>query len=279
MCERDALTAILITCNLRNDLCCNVTRRGKAVGTLDHRAGDDRSVLQHILKVNKIAVVHVLRVVVGIVEVNDTLFVCLNDILGKEQTRCNVAAYLTCHIVALNAVDSGVFVRVLLLCLFVAALDQAQNLFIGGIGATHKGSGVAVSNILFCYLVSSVCHDLRLDQILDLLHLGGSVHSDTAQLHRLGDAFDLHRCQSCLFFNSFVCLRNGGNDLTDIERNFGAVSLNNLHFLLLLFKIYKICRSKFVTLNNEFASVPNGYIYYTIFCGFVKGKTLYFVVF
>ena len=279
MCERDALAAVLVTCNLCDDLCCDVARGGKAVGTLDHGAGDNRAVLQHILKVNEVAVVHVLCVVVGIVEVDNALLVCLNDLLGKEQTGGNVAADLTCHVVALYAVDGGVLICIFLLGFFVAALNQAQNLFIGGVGAANKGAGVAVSNILFCYLVSTVCHDLGLDQILNLLYLGSAVHADTTQLHRLGDAFDLHGCHSCVFFNSFVCLRNGGNNFGNIERNFGAVSFNNLHFLLLLFIIYKIYASKFVSLNNAFANMPKGYIYYTIFCVFVKGKTLYFVVF
>jgi hypothetical protein len=45
----------------------------KLCGLLDERAGDDGAVLQHVVEVDEVAVVHVLRVVVCVVEVDDAL--------------------------------------------------------------------------------------------------------------------------------------------------------------------------------------------------------------
>ena len=52
----------------------------KLCGLLDERAGDDRAVLQHVLQVDEVAVVHVLREVVGVVEVDDALLVGLHNV-------------------------------------------------------------------------------------------------------------------------------------------------------------------------------------------------------
>ena len=70
------LSAVLVTCDLRNDLGRNVACRGKAVRLLDQCLADDRTVLEHILEIDQIAVMHMLRVVVRIMEMDDTLAVC-----------------------------------------------------------------------------------------------------------------------------------------------------------------------------------------------------------
>ena len=71
--QADALAAVLVGGHLCNDLGGNVAGGGKAVGLFNIGAGDDGAVLQHILQVDQIAVVHVLRKVVGIVEVDQAL--------------------------------------------------------------------------------------------------------------------------------------------------------------------------------------------------------------
>ena len=71
MCERNALSAVLVACHLRDDLGRDVAGCGKAVGLFNHGFADDGAVLQHILQVYEVAVVHVLCEVVGIMEVDD----------------------------------------------------------------------------------------------------------------------------------------------------------------------------------------------------------------
>ena len=82
VCEADALAAVLVTCNLRDDLRGDVAGGGEAVRLFNERAGDDRAVLQHVFEVYEVAVVHVLGVVVGIVEVDDALLMRLDDLRG-----------------------------------------------------------------------------------------------------------------------------------------------------------------------------------------------------
>ena len=68
-----------------------------------------------------------LRVIVGVVEVDDALLVRLDDVLGQQDAVGDVAADLAGHVVTLRAVDDRVLVGVFLLGLLVVALDQAQD--------------------------------------------------------------------------------------------------------------------------------------------------------
>ena len=52
------------------------------------------------------------------------------------------------------------------------------------------------------------------------------------ELHALGDALDLPRRHAVALFDGGVGLRDGHDDLGDIERRLGAVALNDLHFSL-----------------------------------------------
>ena len=82
------------------------------------------TVLQHIFKVYKIAVVHVLSKIIRVVEVNYTLLVRLNNIRRQKYTLGYILAYLACHIVALNAVYGGIFIGIFLLYFLVVTFDK-----------------------------------------------------------------------------------------------------------------------------------------------------------
>ena len=149
----------------------------------DQRAGDDGAVLQHVLEIDEVAVVHVLGEIVGIMEMDDAGVVRLNDLARQQHSGSEILRHLACHIVALDGVDGGVLVGVLLLDLLVVRLDQRQDLVVGGVGLAHERAGVAVGDILLGDLVCPVRHDLMLDQILDLLDR----HGVTRVLACLGD--------------------------------------------------------------------------------------------
>ena len=91
---------------------------------LDHCSTDDSTVLQHVLKVHQITVVHMLCIVIGIMEMNDSLFVRLYDILREEHPLCQVTAHLACHIIPLYTVDSRVFIGIFLLYILIVALNE-----------------------------------------------------------------------------------------------------------------------------------------------------------
>ena len=54
------------------------------MGLLDEGARDDGAVLQHVFQVHQVAVVHMLRIVVCVMEVDDALFVGVNNLLRQQ---------------------------------------------------------------------------------------------------------------------------------------------------------------------------------------------------
>ena len=161
--QADALTAILVGSHLCNDLGGNVAGGGEAVGLLNIGAGDDGAVLQHVVQIDQVAVVHVLGVVVGIVEVDDAFLMGLDDLRGQQHTHGQVLADFAGHVVALHAVDGGVLVGVLLLDLFVVALDERQNLVVGRVLLALQALNIAIDDVMASDLVAVETHDLVLD--------------------------------------------------------------------------------------------------------------------
>ena len=229
MSQRDGLAAVLVAGYLRHDLGGDVAGGGEAVGLLDQRSGDDGAVLQHILQIDQVAVVHMLGVIIRVMEVDDALIVGLHDVLGQQNAVGDVPADFAGHIVPLGGVHHRVLVGVLLLGLLVVALDEAEDLVVGGIGLTHQRTGVAVGDIVLGHLESAVGHDIVLHHILYLLHGRCAVHLLALQVHGLRDALDLHRRHPIYFLHGLVGLGDGDNDLGDVEAHLGAVSLDDLH--------------------------------------------------
>ena len=160
--QGDGLAAILVGSHLCHDLGGDVAGGGEAVGPFDQGAGDDGAVLQHVLQVYQVAVVHVLGVIVGVVEVDDALPVGLHDLLGQQDPLCNVPAHLAGHVVPLGGIHHRVLVGVFLLGLLVAALDQGEDLLVSSVGAADQRAGVAVGHIVLGHLKGAVGHDLIL---------------------------------------------------------------------------------------------------------------------
>ena len=166
MCKAYALTAVLIACNLSDYLCCNIAGSGKAVGLFNKGFADNCSVLEHILKVDKVAVMHMLCEIIGIVEMYQAFLISFNNISRKKNTSCNILADLACHIVTLNAVYNGVLVGIFLNYLFIVAFKKSKNAVIGSVCLTDKGTVVTVFYITSCNLKCTLGHDLVFDHIL-----------------------------------------------------------------------------------------------------------------
>ena len=174
-----------------------------------------------------------LRVIVGVVEVDDALLVRLDDVLRQQDAVGDVAADLARHVVTLRAVDDRVLVGIFLLGLLVVALDQAQDAVVGRVGAAHQTAGVAVGDVGLGDLERAVRHDLLFDHVLDLFHGGAAAGLLTGELHALGDTLDLARRHARALLDGGVGLRDGHDDLRDIKGRLCTVSLDNLHFLFL----------------------------------------------
>ena len=57
--------------------------------------------------------------IICIMEMNQSLFMGIYNILRQEQTLCYVFADLTCHIISLNAVNSRIFIGIFLFDFFI----------------------------------------------------------------------------------------------------------------------------------------------------------------
>ena len=79
---------------------------------------------------------------------------------GSSMRVGEVLGNLAGHVVALDGVDDGVLVGVLLLGLLVVALDQGQDLVVGGVGLAHERAGIAVGDVVLGDLKRAVRHDL-----------------------------------------------------------------------------------------------------------------------
>ena len=206
------------------------------MGLLNPGLADHGAVLQHILQIDQIAVVHVLCEIVGVVEMDDALLVRLHDVGGQQQTLGQILADLSGHVVALYAVDRGIFIGILLFHLFVVALDEGEDAVVGGIGLTNQGALITVSDIIARQLEGAGGHDLVLHHVLDLFHGNRAIHLPAFILHIIRDVVDLLRGEGGRF-GGVVRLRDGGDDFISIKGHFGPISFDNVHTfcLLLLF--------------------------------------------
>ena len=227
---------------------------------LDERAGDDGAVLQHVFQVHQIAVVHMLGIVIGIVEMDNARLVGRHDLPGQQDPAGNILGDLARHIVPLDGVDGGIFIGVFLLDLLVVALDEAQDSVVRGVGLAGQIPGIPIGNILLGHLKSPVGHDGLFHQVLDLLHGRAPAHFLTGNGDAFGNTTDLNRGQTDLLLYGIVGLGNGLIDLFNIKNDLCAVSFDDFHGAVLL--------------GEFFSSLPH----YTTYCGFVKTRPLNVVV-
>ena len=229
--ERDALPAVLRRGDLRDNLRGDVARRGEGVRAVDFRLADDRAVLEHVLKVDQIAVVHVLREVVRVVEVNQPLVVRLHDVLVKQETPGDVLGHLARHVVALHGDDHGVLVRVLLLDLLVVALKQAHNLAVRGIRAAHERVLVAVRDVDFGKVERAGLHQLLFHHVLNHLHAHLVVALLALAFDALGNLADFQDVQPAGARHLVVVVRvqNRRDDFLAVKEDFFAVAFDDFH--------------------------------------------------
>ena len=227
--QADALAAVLVGRHLRNDLGRDVAGRREGMRLLDQGARDDGAVLQHVVQVHQIAVVHVLGIIVGVMEVDDALLMRLDDVRRQQHPHRQVLADLAGHIVALHAVDGGVLVGVLLLDFLVVALNQRENAVVGGIVGALETLHIPVGDVLAGNLVGAGGHDRILHQILDLL----DVHRVAAALallrNLIRNAQDLFFGQAQVGSHNIVGFGHGGYNFGNIKDGFAAVALDDLH--------------------------------------------------
>ena len=229
--EGDALSAVLITCNLSDYLGGDVAGGGEAMGLFDEGSGDDGAVLKHILEVYEVAVVHMLGVIVGVMEVDDALVMGLDDLLGQQDAAGEVLADFAGHIVALGGVDDGVFVGVFLLGLFVVALDEAEDLVVGGVCPAGKVAGEAIADVALCGLGCALHDDVAFDKLLNFFNGECAANFFAVVLDDEGDVVYLALAELGLAVDLGNGLAHRVLYLLAVKVLFASVSLNYLHLV------------------------------------------------
>ena len=258
--QGNGLAAVLIGGHLGNDLCCDIAGGGEGMGLLDHGAGNDGAVLEHIFQIHQVTIVHMLGIIVRVVEMDDASLVGIHNGLGQQNTGGDILADLASHIVTLDSIDGGVLVGVLLLDLLVVGLDEGQDPVVGGVGLAGQRPGVAVSDIGLGHLKGAVGHNSLLHQVLDLFHGRAAAHFLAGNGDPFCDPLDLQGSHTHLFVHGSVSLGDGHFYLTNIKNDFGAVSLNDFH-------IY------FLRCPLGFKKRASGNIIYYILCYFQEAIT------
>ena len=179
---------------------------------------------------------HVLREIVRVMEVNDALFMCFNNILRKQKTLRNISGNLAGHVIPLRRIHNRVFVRVFLFDFLIVALDQTDDLLIGGVRLPYKGACVAIGDIIFCHIKSTLRHDLTLHKVLNFFDRGSPSHSFTDFGHSSSDLFDLRLVHSIDLADTLVGLGDSIGDFFRVEENFYAAPFDNGHLVTLLLK-------------------------------------------
>jgi len=137
-------------------------------------AGYNGAVLQHVLKVHKVAVMHMLGKIVRIVEMDNAFVVRFNYFLWQQYAVGNIARNLARHIVALGGIDNGVLVGVFLLCFLVIAFYKAEYFIVRGVGLADERARIAIGNVILGHLKRAVRHNLLFHHVLNLFNAGGA---------------------------------------------------------------------------------------------------------
>ncbi len=155
---------------------------------------------------------HPLRVVVHVVEMQDAGVVRLHDLFRQQETLRHILRDRTRHVVALDGVDRRVLVGVLLLRLLVRAVDEREDLAVRRVVLALEGLNETICNVFLCHRVRTRLLDLRLHQILDLLHAQRAVMRRRELLDLLRDALDARLRQLVRIVHRGIRLPDGDND-------------------------------------------------------------------
>ncbi|MPM85203.1 hypothetical protein SDC9_132281 [bioreactor metagenome] len=172
---------------------------------------------------------HVLGVIVHVVEMNHALLMGLHNFRGQQQALGDVLGHLARHIVPLNGIHGGIFIGVFLHDLLIVALDEAENLVIGGVGGPGQRPGIAIADIALRRFIGAVAHQLCLHQLLNFLHVQRPSNLLRRGFHIQRDLLHLGRRQLRRLPARKVRLFNRRCDFFPVKARFTAVSFDNFH--------------------------------------------------
>ena len=225
--QRKGLAAVLVTGHLRHDLSGHIAGRKEAVRLLDQSLTDHRAVLQHILQVDKITVVLSLSKIIGIVEMDDPLFMRPHDLLREKDSSGQVLAYFPRHVISLGGVDHRVLVGVLLVHFLIDIVQKRQDPVVRGVGLTGQLSLIAVAHVFLGNFIPPHLHDACLHHVLDILHVHCVGKIPHLQRNVIRDGDDLIFIHLVDLVYLFIGRLDGVDDLLQVEVHLFPVSLDH----------------------------------------------------
>ncbi len=235
--QRKGLSAVLVARHLRHNLCGHITGRKEAVGFFNHGLTDHRSVLQHVLQIDQVAVMLLLGIVIRIMEVDNSLFMGFHNLLRKQHAHGKVLAYLSRHIIPLCGIDHGILIGILLVDGLVQMLDQGKDPVVCGVGFAGQLPLIAVAYIFLGDFITAHLHDAGLHHVLYVLHMGDMGHFLDFSFHSIRNRLNLIFVQPVNRLCSHIGSIDGIDDLDRIKLHLFPIPLDNLHIRLLLFTI------------------------------------------
>ena len=158
----------------------------------DSSSAYNGSVLKHILKVYKVTVMHMLRKIVGIMEMDKSVFMSFYYIRGKKNTSCNILTYFTRHIVTLYGVYLRVLIGVFLLYFLVVTLNKTEYLVVCSVCSTDKATCVTVADITLCRFIRAILHNKCFYKFLYFFDRQSSVKAGACLLNFPCNTFNLY---------------------------------------------------------------------------------------
>ena len=193
---------------------------------LNHGLADYGAVLQHVLQIDEVTVVLALRIVVGVVEVNQALLVRLHNLLGEQNAARQILRDFARHVVALRRVDDRILVRILLLHLFVRLIDQGEDALVRRIRIARQASLVAIADILLRNLKPAHLHDAGLDHLLNVLDIDGALNLHDLRRNLVGNGLNLIGIHLVNRIHLAIGSLDRIDNLGDIEFHFLSVALD-----------------------------------------------------
>ena len=117
------LTAVLAGSNRCNNLCHNGAGNLEAFRAFNHFAVHNRAVIQHIADINQAAVENRLNKIVGIMEMQHTLFMRLGNLCRQHDTLCQILGNFTGNQVTLSSSHCCIFITVFFHNVLIAVAD------------------------------------------------------------------------------------------------------------------------------------------------------------
>ena len=229
--QRNALSAVLVRCHLCDNLGSDIASRGERMGPLNHGAGNDGAVFQHVFQIHQIAVMHSLGVIVRVMEVNNAGVVGVHDFFRQQHSASQVLAHLACHIVTHNGVNLGVLIGVFLIGQLVGAVNQTHNGIVGGVCLTNQAPLVPIGDICPGQCIGAVTHNLEFHQVLNFLYTGCMAQFFTFEGDNIRNILNVFLVQPVLFRYRQIRLPNCLYDFCRVKCIFGTVPLDNFHTL------------------------------------------------